>query len=191
MFEDITPAEVSPLALVAVALPLPLVLVGGDLGVAVQRAEDVARRVRLGQEQAQVQVLPHDVKVVGDGGGQELGARQVEAHPQVLAAHRQVAVLLLPLARRRGVDPVELVGRRQQLELLELELELPDVGDEVEEVRRRLGRPVLDQILEEPLDGVDEPDGHFGGDEGEDPLLVVVPEHGIVHGHPELERLRL
>ena len=147
MFEDIPPAEVSPLALVAVALPLPLVLVGGDLGVAVERAEDVARRVRLGQEQAQVQVLPHDVKVVGDGGGQELGAGQVEAHAQVLAAHRQVAVFLLPLARRRGVDPVELVGRRQQLELLELELELPDVGHEVEEVRRRLGRPVLDQIL--------------------------------------------
>ena len=91
MFEDIPPAEVSPLALVAVALPLPLVLVGGDLGVAVERAEDVARRVRLGQEQAQVQVLPHDVKVVGDGGGQELGAGQVEAHAQVLAAHRQVA----------------------------------------------------------------------------------------------------
>ena len=118
----VIPAEVAPLALVAVALPLPLVLVRRYLGVRVQRVKDVARRVRLGQEEAQIQVLARDVKVVGYHVGQELGVGKVEAHVQVLATDSQVAVLLLLLAGRGGVDPVELVGGGEQLELLELEV---------------------------------------------------------------------
>ena len=47
------------------------------------------------------QVLAHDVKVIGDGGGKELSVGQVEAHVQVLAADSQVAVLLLPLTRAK------------------------------------------------------------------------------------------
>lgn len=46
------------------------------------------------------------------------------------------------MVRRRGVDPVELVAQRQQLELLQREVELPGVGNEVEKIRRRSHGPV-------------------------------------------------
>ena len=48
-------ADVAPLLVVAVALPAPLALGGNDLGVAVQRLEDVVGGVRLGQEENEVE----------------------------------------------------------------------------------------------------------------------------------------
>jgi hypothetical protein len=48
-----------------------------------------------------------------------------------------------------GVDPVELVCVGDGLEFLELKTELPGVRDEVKQIRRTLGGPVINEILGE------------------------------------------
>jgi hypothetical protein len=51
------------------------------------------------------------------------------------------------LVRGRRVDPVELVGQRQQLELLHREVELPRVRHEIQQVRRGANRPVVNVTI--------------------------------------------
>ena len=46
-----------------------------------------------------------------------------------------------------SVDPVELVGQSQELELFEREVKLPSVRNKVEKIRRRSNRPVVNQVL--------------------------------------------
>ena len=104
-----------------------------------------------------------------------------------LATEAHVRVLHVGRAR---VNPVELVRVRDGFKLLQLEAKLPGVGDEVEEVGRALGGPIVQHILEEELVGVDEVQRRLGADEGEDPLLVAVPEWWVVHGDVEFQRFR-
>jgi hypothetical protein len=90
----------------------------------------------------------HNIKVKRYDVGKKFRVWQVKRRGQGVSAQTHVRIFLV---RRRGVDPVELVGQGQQLELLQRQLELPRVGDEVKEVGRALGRPVLEQILNKRL----------------------------------------
>ena len=87
-----------------------------------------------------------DVKVEGHRLRQERGVRQVKRQIQSLPADAHVRVL--GVCRRR-VHPVELVGGREQLKVLQVEPELPRVRHEVDQVGWGLGRPVVQKVLKD------------------------------------------
>jgi len=76
--------------------------------------------------------MPHlNIKNEGNNVGKEFSVRKTELEIESFSANCQKRIFLMG---RGCVDPVELVGQRQQLELLEREVELPGVRNEVEEV---------------------------------------------------------
>ena len=70
--------------------------------------------------------------------GHEVGVGQRKFQVQRFSADGEKRVFLVSGGR---VDPVELVGQGEQLELLQREVELPSVGHEVEQVRVRSNGP--------------------------------------------------
>ena len=70
--------------------------------------------------------------------GHEVGVGQRKFQVQRFSADGEKRVFLVSGGR---VDPVELVGQGEQLELLQREVELPSVGHEVEQVRVRTNGP--------------------------------------------------
>ena len=90
-----------------------------------QAEEDVVAGVDVEQVGEQVQPLPRHAEQEGDDVGEELGAGETEVQGQQLAADGQVGVLRVVT---RGVNPVELIGSRQQPKFFENELELRGRG---------------------------------------------------------------
>ena len=72
---------------------------------------------------------------------QELRVGELESDIEQLSTQAHVRIVHVG---GRGIEPVELVGGHEGLELFQGQVELPGVGDKVEEILRRFGRPVVE-----------------------------------------------
>jgi hypothetical protein len=123
---------------------------------------------------------------------EELVERQIEGQVEEVRAQRQLSVLQPgSLPHAATIYPVVLVGQSDQLAVLQSEAEPPRVRYEVHQIRQLFRRPIVDQVLEEPLVRKDQLHRGLAPGQVDLPELVVVPDQRVMAQNAKLQSLAL